>query len=57
MTMPEPDPDRQPLPVGAATPGQLCGSGFNDGREPARVTWVGEPVARPPRRWESARTG
>lgn len=42
---PEPDPNRPPLPVGAAAPGRIRGSAFADGREPGEIRWADRPVA------------
>jgi hypothetical protein len=49
--MPEGDPNRPPLPVGAAAPGRLRGSAFADGREPSEIVWPHPPVAVPRLRW------
>jgi len=36
------DPARPPLPIGAAVPAELHGSGFNDGAEPWEIRWTGD---------------
>lgn len=45
MTMPEPDPNRPPLPVGAVAPDRLSGGASAAGREPTTTTWAGGSVS------------